>query len=88
VDENIGRPAGERWSNSAAGRSPSDAEGRQEGMTHAAYATMLELGLAALERDDDMDPCLLERVRQRFEALAAASATVEASVIRFEQRRP
>ena len=57
-------------------------------MTHAAYATMLELGLAALERDDDMDPCLLERVRQRFEALAADSAMAEASVAWLEQRRP
>ena len=57
-------------------------------MTDAAYATIRELGLAALERDDDMDPCLLERVRQRFEALAADGATAGASVIWLEQRRP
>ena len=88
MDENVGRPAGERSSNNGEQGSPGAADGRQKGMTHASYATMLELGLAALEREDDLDPCLLERLRQRYEALAAVEPAERPSlsIVRHEQR--
>lgn len=41
-------------------------------MTNASYATMLELGLAALEREADLDACVLERLRRRLETLVSA----------------
>lgn len=43
-------------------------------VTSDAYSEMLQLGLHALESDDDLDPTVVQRLRARFSALVTGTA--------------
>lgn len=66
-------PGGEHLTNERMVGSAEPVDGRWSVVTSDAYSEMLQLGLHALESDDDLDPTVVQRLRARFTALVTGS---------------